>query len=266
MIGVRLEGGLGNQMFQYAAARALAHRHDAGVVFDTSFYETSPNRFFLLDRLGVAARKTHPGELAGMRAYREKSFTWDAVFEELPDGTLLEGYWQSGRYFSGIRESLLEELKPKAPLGAAAQNIADLILGSEAVSLHVRRGDYAADPTTRRYHGLCGIDYYKEAVARITESRPRAHFFLFSDDAEWTRQNILPWVPRAVVAGPHAREEEDLRLMSLCRYHITANSSFSWWGAWLSQNADKIVYAPKKWFAGADLDTSDLIPASWTRL
>ncbi len=264
MIGARLAGGLGNQLFQYAAARALAQKLSTELIVDLSHYENNSARRYLLDRFHVRARPANPGELAGMHAYREKSFVFDASFFGASDGTLLEGFWQSEKYFSAIRPLLLEELKIKAPGRDAAA--AGEILGRPSVSVHVRRGDYAADPKTHQYHGLCGLDYYKEAITRILKSVPDARFFLFSDDPGWTGENLLPLVPRGTLVRPHPNEEEDLRLMSLCGYHIIANSSFSWWSAWLSQSTDKIVYAPKKWFSGADLDTSDLIPASWTRL
>ena len=263
MIGVRLRGGLGNQLFQYAAARALASVRSTEVVADVSHYKTDRKRRYLLERLVACPRIANPEELAGLRLCREKSFRFDSL-AGAKDGSLLDGYWQSYRYFDSIREMLLKELRPGNPSAAASS--ASEISGLHSVSVHVRRGDYASDPLTNRYHGLCGVDYYQAAIERVTKLVPEARFFLFSDDPGWTEKHVLPLAPHGRLVGPHANEEDDLWLISLCHHHIIANSSFSWWGSWLSKNPSKITCAPKQWFAGAGLDTSDLIPETWTRI
>lgn len=263
-VGVRLQGGIGNQMFQYAAARALAERCSAEVIADLSAYEKDPLRTYLLDRFRARVRPAAPDELKRLKVHHEKSFSFDPLFTRLRGGTLLDGYWQAEKYFLGIRTRLLEELKVKSP-DPANNALEREIKSGPSVSLHVRRGDYASDPATNRYHGLCGEAYYKEAVRRVAEKAPAAKFYLFSDDAAWTRAHVLPLVPQGAVVGT-GREEEDLRLMSACSYHVIANSSFSWWGAWLSESPGKIVFAPQKWFAGAGLDTADLIPDSWRQI
>ena len=134
------------------------------------------------------------------------------------------------------------------------------------MSLHVRRGDYANNPSALSTHGLCSLDYYREAVNHIAEKVKEPHFFIFSDDMDWAVDNIRIKFPCEYIdhnKGPGS--SEDMRLMSLCRSHIIANSSFSWWGAWLNPDPTKIVVAPKRWFA-RNVETPDLIPDGWVRI
>jgi hypothetical protein len=141
------------------------------------------------------------------------------------------------------------------------------IAGCNAVSLHVRRGDYVSNPDSSRVHALCGMDYHQTAVRRIAEVSPQPHLFVFSDDPEWAARNLHLDHPMTIVTGNDTRHDyEDLHLMSLCKHHVVANSSFSWWGAWLNGNADKIVIAPARWFASGKFDTRDLFPSSWTTI
>jgi hypothetical protein len=138
------------------------------------------------------------------------------------------------------------------------------IAGCNAVSLHVRRGDYVSNPDSSRVHGLCGADYHQAAVRRIAEVVPQPHLFVFSDDPQWAAGNLHLDHPATIVTGNDTRRDyEDLHLMSLCKHHIVANSSFSWWGAWLDTNPDKIVIAPERWFAHEQHDTRDLLPPTW---
>ena len=132
------------------------------------------------------------------------------------------------------------------------------------VSVHVRRGDYVTNPHAARYHGMPGVDYYERALSEISAAEPDAHFFVFSDDPSWVRDN-LTFGQRLTVVDP-GRDAEDLILLSRCHHHIVSNSSFSWWGAWLSTATGKHVIAPARWYADASADSSDLVPASWTRL
>jgi hypothetical protein len=148
------------------------------------------------------------------------------------------------------------------------EEMAHRIGGEEsAVSIHVRRGDYVSDAGTNRFHGTCSVDYYHDAVDRISGFAPASHFFVFSDGIDWAKENLRLRQPVTYVDfNDGEKNYEDLRLMSLCKHHIIANSSFSWWGAWLNPNPDKIVIAPKKWFNDPSINTDDLIPNSWLRL
>ena len=123
------------------------------------------------------------------------------------------------------------------------------------------------DPVTKEFHGICSLEYYYNAIKKITEIVRKPHFFIFSDDIKWAQDNLKISYPATFVNhNADGKPFEDLRLMSLCKHHIIANSSFSWWGAWLSIDPDKIVFAPKEWFTDSGRNTDDLIPGSWHRI
>lgn len=284
----RLIGGLGNQLFQYAAARALALRHGGSVKLDLSGFESYGLRRYELGSYPIAASEASADELAAVAApppsglvarivarlsgpnpshYREPHFHFDPNLSRQALPLYIDGYWQSERYFADAREPLVRELTPRDPLEPDNARTADMIRGTQAVSLHVRRGDYVTNARTNAYHGVCSLDYYRAAVAHLAAAVPNPHFFVFSDDHAWTRENLTTGHPTTFVdANPADRGFRDLQLMSMCRHHIIANSSFSWWGAWLNPSPSKIVTAPARWFAATDKDTSDLIPEGWVRL
>lgn len=292
MIMVKLMGGLGNQMFQYAAGRRLALRHGVPLALDLSFLEgdqagNTPRRF-ALEGFAIEALKASPWEVAlmtgrggtvletvaarligafsGCSSYRERRFRYDPDLMDLPDNVYLEGYWQSERYFSDVGDTIRRELALKGAPGGKNRELADLIGAVNSVALHVRRGDYVTDPVTNAAHGTCGPDYYHAAVAMLHQKFKDIEFFVFSDDPDWCRTGLRIPFPVHHVDHNGQQPQEDLRLMSLCRHHIIANSSFSWWGAWLSTSPDKNVIAPKRWFNDPAIDTGDLIPAGWQRL
>ena len=137
------------------------------------------------------------------------------------------------------------------------------IIDCESVSVHVRRGDYVSNPTTAQVHGFLGLEYYQKAMNTMLEKIDNPHFFVFSDDPEWTERNIKTDAPVTYIKYNGAKNYEDLRLMSTCKHHIIANSSFSWWGAWLSPDRENIIIAPKRWFKSDKLNARDLIPEPW---
>lgn len=288
----KLIGGLGNQMFQYATGRALAHRLGVPLMLDTSGFEHYDLRRYELGELSIQAALASPEDLvqAGVvprppslvnramkflgversaNVLREASFTYDARVQGAGAPAYLDGYWQSERYFSGIADLLRREFTLKAPVDAANTELAGQIAaaGEKAVSLHIRRGDYVTNAHTAQYHGVCSLDYYRAAVDYVAERIGTPHFFVFSDDHAWVTANFKLSHPYTLVDVNDAnRGVWDMALMKACRHHVIANSSFSWWGAWLNPHADKLVVAPERWFSGASHDTSDLIPASWIRL
>jgi hypothetical protein len=299
VITVSLIGGLGNQMFQYAAGKALAERHGVGLALDLSGFRNYPLRSFLLDRLCVPeADLGHASEVgrpasnftrslwkqridrvlkrAGLPQlastadrYREPHFHYDPEFESLGSQAALFGYFQSERYFSSIADALRGWFLPREPFGAMAADVLARIGRSRLpVSVHVRRGDYL-NPGTAEFHGILGEPYYRQAIGHIeTALGGEADFFVFSDDAAAAEQ-ALNFVPRSRLnhaGGDPQRPWEDMALMAHCRHHVIANSSFSWWGAWLNRSRDKHVVAPREWFAPAQLtklDMADLYPPGW---
>lgn len=284
MIVVALNGGVGNQLFQYAAARALALRLGVPLGLDRRWYEGHKHRSYALDRFAVSAAPVDPGLLpfrdgkilgrllsglgGRLRVFRERGLAFDPAVLALPDGTYLRGVFQSEAYFADQEAALRSDLAFADPPDAANRATLAAIAAGLAVSLHVRRGDYAADPKIASVHGSVGLDYYRRAVELVAaRAGGDPLVFAFSDEPAWAAENLRLGFPMRIVdhnAGGAATE--DLRLMAACRHHVLANSSFSWWGAWLNPSPDKIVVAPTPWFRDAALDASTIVPERWLRL
>lgn len=186
----------------------------------------------------------------------------------LPDRSVyLDGYWQSERYFSDVSETIRQDLRIITPPSLENARHLEEIASVPSISLHVRRGDYLT-PKHQAYHGTCTMEYYARALDVVT-SRMKVEpiVYVFSDEPDWARDNLLvPFEKRIMGHNSSANSYEDMRLMSACRHHIIANSTFSWWGAWLNLSPDKIVVAPQRWFADPNIDNPDLIPERWHRV
>lgn len=279
-------------MFQYATGRAVAHRFGCELLLDVSSYDKCVERNYELGEWCIHANTATEEDIARVlnfkcsssllgslckllrvkqqkRVFKEKSFAYsDEILKVVPP-VYLDGYWQSEFYFSSIANILRNDFILKTSFDTNNQCMINKIKESEfnSVSLHIRRGDYVSNPQAANYHGVCSLSYYSSAVKYVTDRVTDPHFFIFSDDPEWVRENlkISHRVTLVDINGP-GRGVWDMALMMNCRHHVIANSSFSWWGAWLNPNSEKIVVAPKVWFTGASHDTSDLIPHSWVRL
>jgi len=294
MIVFQAQGGLGNQLFQYAAARRLALQHQVPLVLDAHWFSHprpgETPRPLELDHYAVSLQKASVRQQRGWAVYRsrwarwlslapavlplrllrEQGFGLNANLLQAGDGVYLSGFWQSEGYFADIRSTLLAELQPVAAPGAQDQQLLAQMHGLQAerraVCLHVRRGDYVSLASASSYHGVCSLAYYQKAMAYVAERVRQPHFFVFSDDPQWTRTHLqTPFATTYVDHNPSALAFQDLRLMTHCQHHILANSSFSWWGAWLAPAGDGIVVAPAQWYA-APRPTPDLLPAAWVRL
>lgn len=288
MIVVRLMGGLGNQMFQYAIGRRLSIARDAPLVLDLDWYHRSsgsstPRSFELhryptaarvattMERLSFRARASrighrHPWLQLGWKFYREATFDHDPSVLHLSGNVHLDGYWQSPLYFENIADVLRADLTPTARLSSRDVEIANQISQSNSVSVHVRRGDYVNNPSATAHHGTCTPEYYQRALALIGATHMEPHLFVFSDDTEWSR--IALSLPGRVTFVDHNGPDaafQDLRLMSMCTHHVIANSSFSWWGAWLNPSPQQMVIAPSSWFADGRA-TPSLLPPNWKRI
>ncbi len=298
---VKMVGGLGNQLFQYAFARAISSRLKTDFLLDIAAYREElrywpkgtlipeyylhnfkPEIHFAKARnmMGFVWLRRHYsffdyiyGHLKhkGFSIpfyYREKMFAFDSSALSQKDSVYFDGFWQTEKYFKDIGDELRKELTLKNPLSPYSQGISDEIQKTNAVSLHVRRTVFVSDPAISSFHGACSIDYYKKAIDYITKNVPSPHFFIFSDDYEWSAENFK-WLPHPYTCVKNGVDKnyEDIILMSRCKNHIIANSSFSWWGAWFNPNKDKIVIAPKKWFANAPKNnTIDLLPEEWVKM
>lgn len=278
MIYILLQGGLGNQMFEYAAARSLAIDRNTDVVLDLAWFSqdfderTTERKYelngFLLDRdariYSNGLRYSANRRLA--RRYDEPHFRFDPSFPGLPKNTVLSGYFQSERYFDRIRSVLLGDFQwIKPPDGKNIALLSQIQKDSTSVAMHVRRGDYISNKDAAEFHGLTEVIYYTNAVKFLMRTIKVPHLYIFSDDPLWCKRNLVFSHPTTYVSH-NSDGSEDMRLMRACRHNIIANSSFSWWAAWLNENPDKIVIAPKKWFANAESDTRDIIPKSWHKL
>jgi Glycosyl transferase family 11. len=292
MIISNIFGGLGNQMFQYAIGRYLSCVHQVPLKLDTMAFENYTLRKYRLGGYSVHADMASVSDITHVRfhdrvnilralgtayeyrlpyyrrsTYREPHFSYDHNILKCKSDVYLVGYWQSEKYFKDIETQIREDFTLLPPPDHRNAEMADIIQSCESVNLHVRRGDYISNPAANAYHGTCSPEYYKKAIHIIENRIQKPHFFIFSDDPVWVRENMNTGYPTTIVDinGPES-DREDLRLMSLCKHHIIANSSFSWWGAWLSSNPDKMVIAPNKWFNDPRINTRDLVPSSWIRL
>ena len=292
MIITKIIGGLGNQMFQYAAGRALSLRKGVPLALDVSgFKHYKVHQGFEFQRLfrqeyeiassvdlfkmigwqsSVAIQRvlsrTPFASLRHPRFIVEPHYQYWAGINMLPTECYLSGYWQSEKYFDDVIPVIREDFTFRMPLEKKNAELAKHIAQVNAVSLHVRRGDYVTNPNAAASHGLCSLDYYQSSIRTISDRVDQPHFFIFSDDIAWVKSNLELDFPHYYVDHNHGADSyNDMRLMSLCQHHIVANSSFSWWGAWLNPSATKIVIAPKKWFVN-ERDTRDLYPAGWILL
>jgi hypothetical protein len=200
--------------------------------------------------------------------YPEKRFSFDKDALEQKNNTYFEGFWQTEKYFKEIENELRKEFTIVKPLSDYSRSISDNIKNTNAISLHVRRTDYVTHSATNEFHGICSPQYYKDAIDYVVNKVESPHFFIFSDDYDWVTENFknLKYPVNFIKNGPE-KNHEDLTLMSECKHHIIANSSFSWWGAWLNPKKEKIVIGPKQWFKNSPkANTVDLFPTGWIRL
>lgn len=287
MIITHIIGGLGNQLFQYAMARRIAYKNNITLKLDISDYTTYKLREFKLNQFNIVAEPATQEEIQRfiknrnrvclklIRTYNsflpftsrsyveERFFYYDPETTKLSDDIYLEGHWPSEKYFLDIEHIIRQEFTLKSEMDTYHQDLKKQIETVESVSIHIRRGDYVSNPVTNKIHGTCPSDYYNNAIGIITDKIPNPHFFIFSDDPEWVHENFKIPYTTTIMRGNDQKDCEDLILMSSCKNHIIANSSFSWWGAWLNPRKDKMVISPAKWYQGADYDTRDLLPGSW---
>lgn len=289
MILVKITGGVGNQLFQYATGYALAKKLDCELVLDTSFYPTQTLRKYELDKFNVDARlatedevKSHGGGndfvskllrktgiswLIYPHYFKEtESTVYHRKIEQCKVGTLLDGYWQNPRYFSEYKADIVRQFTPIEGISMPARDWQAKIEQEEtkAVSLHVRRGDYVQNAHTNSVHGTCDIDYYNKAIAVMQEKLGQdVVFYVFSDDISWCKGS-LNHIEHIQFVDDTTSAIDDMFLMSRCAGNIIANSTFSWWGAWLNTNG--LTLAPTDWFMDKNRKYSGIYPSLWITL
>ncbi|MFC2130282.1 alpha-1,2-fucosyltransferase [Bacteroidota bacterium] len=301
MIIAKLKGGLGNQMYQYAFGLHLAIKNNTELKLDLSYLNNrTPKKFFQfrdyeLDLFNIKA------EIAGIRDLEPFKLPTPGFFEKrkiikqqnrikefesekhyilfephfhfypkalrYPKNTYIDGYWQSEKYFKGVEDIIRRDFQFNNELEGKTAEFADKISLSNSVCLHVRHG-YLNNLRDKYVHGFVGMRYIKNAIEIIKNKIENPELYVFSDNPDWCKANIKTDIPVHFVENEIMDEKNHIyfQLMTLCRHYIIANSSFSWWGAWLSNNPNKVVIAPKKWFRFSLNNTKDLIPEKWLRV
>lgn len=265
---IAIKGGLGNQLFEYAYGRNL-ELSGKKIIFDTSFFNGGKakvdtarnfklNNFKIETKAEFAIRKTPILNL------------FNKIRRKL--GVPHDDHYQSEKHFSKIAEVVTREFGLRDKMSQGAENLLDLIQKTAIpVSVHIRRGDYIQNARTKQYNNGCSPEYYKKALETIAEklgkeATPKIQLFVFSDDIDWVKNNLKFPYPATYASNPAIADYEELTLMSKCSHNVIANSSFSWWGAWLNPNPQKIVIAPERWLNTKPSSYKDIVPNSWIKI
>jgi hypothetical protein len=295
MVIIKLKGGLGNQLFQYAAAKSIARNNKTDLLIDaqTGFERDPYKRSFALMNFCIESKIANATILDSFLTKNKViKYVKDKVVDFFPIGAwkylkepfyhfdyqtaafttnkniYLEGYFHSENYFNHIRDEIRSEFELREPADELNNNYLNQIYNCESVSLHVRKYNDAIANNAGLIYGSCTIKYYQKAIRYIEQNVRDPFFFIFSDDINWAKKNIsintlnVAYVSHNNLENGH----EDIRLMKACKHNIIANSSFSWWGAWLNANLDKIVVAPGKWLDTDVYDFKDVVPVNWIKL
>jgi hypothetical protein len=297
MIVVKLKGGLGNQMFQYAVGRELQRRSGGDLVldltllldryprrnvvcrdYDLDIFRIQP-RFTLLSQLALrmpvpqlymrgASALVRLQDRLGLRRYISDPISFLEDVLHARDNVYLDGYWQSPKYFAGSEAILRREFEIKQPLSSAGERVAAQMASTDSICVNVRRADYVTLQASIDTHGFVGREYYDQGILQIAPQLKNPHIFITSDDVEWCRENLRFKYPTTVLGHEYKGYKfgEYLTLMARCKHFLIPNSSFAWWAAWMSVSENKIVVCPKTWFRDAQLDSSTLVPSEWIRI
>jgi len=287
MIIVNLKGGLGNQMFQYACGRALSLRSgESEFKLDIYGLEKAEKvgdiyRPYALSNYDIKAKIADHAEIGRLRnrfgivskiwrLFRTKIlrqyYVDFAYWVAKPrKNAYLDGFFQTERYFVDYKDLIRRDFKPITLSPVASKWLAKISSFENSASLHIRRGDYIGHKT---FGNICTDKYYRTATEKLSESVKNCHFFVFSNDIDWVKHYMTLPADIEFVSSNELKDFEEITLMSTCRHNIIANSSFSWWGAWLNENPEKIVIAPKKWAHGIYniWKMRDITPPSWIRI
>ena len=291
-ITTQIQGGLGNQLFQYATGKALSSRLQGPLLLDIDWFnhgwEDVTPRHFLLPELKLSYQLTASGldikppkrwrRIAQMflplnpYVLKDRPFRFNqslGTFKPYASQDIyLMGYWQSYRYFDSIRKELITQIQPAVGVLPHYQDYLAKIQSSLSAMIHIRRGDYVHLPVAAKVHGFLGLDYYQQGMDILLASNPDTQFFVFSDDLDWAKAN-LPHQDKVTFiqsANQPSDPVQELFLMTQCQKHLIANSSLSWWGAWLCDQPNSQVIAPRQWTNDLDKNWDDLLPAQWQRI
>lgn len=293
MIVVKLMGGLGNQMFQYAFAKNLAIKNNTVLKVDLSFLlDRTPRENFIfreydLGIFNLNVEQIKKDELQQFLAPRRQSFFdrvlgkkkidtqiikeqffyFDATNISTKENIYIEGYWQTEKYFKEIESTIKNDFSFQYPLSELETTLNNQIRSTNSICVNFRRTDFVNLKNSADTHGVTEMDYYEHAIQLIAEKVYEPHFYIFSDDIEWCKENIKLNYPMTFVDHQYKgiKFSSYLQLMKNCKHFIIPNSTFAWWAAWLAENENKVVIAPKNWFKDEILQnqTDDIIPTGW---
>lgn len=296
MVKVLLTGGLGNQMFQYAFGKYLAAKNNTSLVLDTTYLQSKlpfkkwstpmqyeldifnlhavletnviPNNFLLYPFAKSEYLIRNKMNENKYDLVTENKFGFDAKLLEAEDNSYVKGNFQSEKYFNHIENEIKNNFTFKNKLDAANLKWKNQIESCNSVSIHIRRGDYISIKQNAQKFASIPLSYYHKAINIISDKVANPEFFIFSDDIAWVKENLKLDAPFHFISNNTTSNTAyvDMQLMSLCKHNIIANSTFSWWGAWLNSNPEKIVIAPENWFVDKSVDTSDVLPTKWIKL
>lgn len=296
LVIVRLLGGLGNQMFQYAFGRSMSILHKRELKFDLGFYRNQNAKWALrtydLDNFNIQISSATDKELRPFKKYlqqnpiskllrrvssvipvRLKSYIFEPYGQNFSfDKRLLEakfrlkvyldGFWQTEKYFLGIEEIIRKDFTFKELPSETNRKMLEEIASVNSVAIHIRHGDNATKIAA--HHGVLPLEYYQTAAQELVKTVGEPHFYIFSDDPAWAKDNLKLNYPASFVNhNGEEKHHEDLRLMAACKHQIIGNSTFSWWGAWLGKKAGQIVYAPSRYHINTPIAMNDYYPSDW---
>jgi hypothetical protein len=284
MVTVKLLGGLGNQMFQYALGRHLSILNQTQLRLDlSSLLKRDDTIGYIYRDFELNVFNIRCDIKKSTNRFQTKFNQLFNPYNHISEGTIddvalilnqkgniyLDGFWQSEGYFEDIQAIIKKDFEFKSAPNPKNQVFLEQVASSNSVSVHFRRGDYVTNPLTNQFHGVCSTEYYLSAIQLTKEKVTHPHFFIFSDDLNWVKEHIMFDAPHTFINNNSGKDSfEDMRLMANCKHNIIANSSFSWWGGWLNKNNDKIIIAPQKWFndEGMNKKAKRIIPDTWIRL
>ena len=278
-VEVVISGGMGNQLFQYAAGQSLSKRLNSELALDLSWYMHSQglsqrrmelDKFVDLKDVQILRTSIHPKAhqirrvLQGYKIIDDSNYNPEKFDSFVSNRDIrINGYWQSERYFSKIADELRDSIVRSEFGSTLTSEVARSIVASKCIGLHVRRGDYIADPKTKAFHGVCDVNYFLASVEFISQSRIIDSLFIFSDDIAWCTEN-LKFDKETKIIDSSICDTDQLKLLSLCNHHIISNSSFSWWAAWIGMKEGQTVVYPSSWFA--DGSSMESMPLGWIAL
>jgi hypothetical protein len=279
MIIVRLSGGLGNQMFQYAFGKALSLKNSCKIVLDISSYnkknKLNTQRFYQLEHFpkinDIIIKNSIISKIVYLfykifqkKIVEDDFYKYNEINAKIKNGYFI-GFWQNHNYFSKYKKEISLDFDFDHGAKLKTQPLSEKIINSNSVSIHIRRGDYIHNDQAKNYHGNIQIGYYTNAIKSIADKIKDPVYYIFSDDIDWVKNN-LNIESSYYVSNKGYSDIEEMYLMTICKHNIIANSTFSWWGAYLNKNPDKIVIAPKKWLNNDNYNTSGVIPDNWIKI